>query len=263
MKAKQKYIVSSVDRSIEILELLSSFKEGLSLTDISKRLEIPRSTTFEILATLENRHFIQRSKSTGQYKIGLKAFEIGSAYANNLDLRQEALPHLEDLAYKTKETCHLAILDDWEVVYIDKIESSHFVRLASRVGVRLPGYSTALGKVLLSYQSEESIEQFLAEVPMIKHTPNTINSPKHLKSHLEQVCAQGYAIDNEEQTLGVRCIAAPIFDYNGRAVAAISISGPVTRITEERQTELVEMAKKTATDISINLGWDGIVKVRR
>ena len=190
MKAKQSYIIPSVDRAIKILESLSNSRSGLSLTKISESLEIPKSTAFSILATLENGRVIQRATSGGRYKIGLKAFEIGYTYANNLDLRQSALPNIEDLARKTGETCSLAVLDNGEVVYIEKIESSHFMRTASRVGGREPAYCTALGKALLAHQSSESIEHFVAGVPMPRRTPNTIISPEQLKLHLEQVRSQ-------------------------------------------------------------------------
>ena len=162
--------------------------------------------------------------------------ELGQLLLSQLDLRREAEPFLKDLAEKTKETVHLVFLDRTEIVYIDKVEADHGqggLRMASRIGLRNPAHSSAVGKVLLSDLPEEMLNEILQGKGLPRRTGNTITEIDPLKEHLKLVRRQGYAIDDEENEEGIRCVGAPIYNEAGKAVAAVSVSGPAFRITKK------------------------------
>jgi len=198
---------------------------------------------------------------TKNYFLGFKLVDLGNLLLNQLDLRREAEPFLRELAEKTKETVHLVILDQNEIVYIDKVETDHNpsgLRMASRVGLRNPPHSCAVGKVLLADLPEETLNHFLKKGNLIKRTENTITDPTRLREHLDLVKRQGYAIDDEENEKGIRCVAAPIRDGTGRAVAALSISGPAFKVTKRAiQDSLKKEVMETASQISQRLGFRG------
>jgi DNA-binding IclR family transcriptional regulator len=185
--------------------------------------------------------------------------ELGNLLLSQLDLRKEAEPLLRDLAERTKETVHMVFLDRDEIVYIDKVETDHNpsgLRMASRVGLRNPAHSCAVGKVLLSHFPEEEVDRVIKEKGLIKRTENTITDSKQLKEHLKLVRAQGYAVDDEENERGIRCVAAPIYNETGKAVAAISISVPAFRITKKMIQEIMKKeVMETASKISQRLGF--------
>jgi DNA-binding IclR family transcriptional regulator len=185
--------------------------------------------------------------------------ELGNLLLNQLDLRKEAEPFLKDLAERTKETVHMVILDRYEVVYIDKVETDQHtsgLRMASRVGLRYPAHSCAVGKVLLADFSEEVLNNFVKEKGLPKRTENTITNFTQLKEHLNLVRGQGYAIDDEENEKGIRCVAAPIRNEAGKAIAAVSISGPAFQVTKKMaQERLKKEVMETALKISQRLGF--------
>jgi DNA-binding IclR family transcriptional regulator len=185
--------------------------------------------------------------------------ELGNLLLSQLDLRKEAEPFLRDLAEGTKETVHMVFLDRNEIVYIDKVETDHSpggLRMASRVGLRNPAHSCAVGKVLLSHLSEDELNHIIEEKGLPKRTENTITDPIRLKEQLKSVRVQGYAIDDEENERGIRCVAAPIYNEVGRPVAAVSISGPAFRITKRViQERLKREVMETALKISQRLGF--------
>jgi DNA-binding IclR family transcriptional regulator len=191
--------------------------------------------------------------------LGLKLVELGQLLLSQLDLRKEAEPFLRDLAERIRETVHLVFLDRDEIVYIDKVETDQNpsgLRMASRVGLRNPAHSCAVGKVLLADLPEEGLNNFIKGKGLPKRTENTITNPTPLKEHLNLVRAQGYAIDDEENEKGIRCVAAPIRNEVGRAVAAVSISGPAFRITKKViQESLKKEVMETALKISQRLGF--------
>jgi IclR family acetate operon transcriptional repressor len=185
--------------------------------------------------------------------------ELGQLLLSQLDHRKEAEPFLRDLAEKTKETVHMAFLDRDEIVYIDKVEIDHNpsgLRMASRVGLRNPAHSCAMGKVLLSYLPEEEVDRVIEEKGLVKRTEHTITDPHQLKKQLNLVRTQGYAVDDEENEMGIRCVAAPLYNEIGKVVAAISISAPAFRVTKKViQESLKKEVTETAMKISQRLGF--------
>jgi IclR family KDG regulon transcriptional repressor len=202
---------------------------------------------------------VKQDPKTRNYFLGFKLVELGNLLLNQLDLRKEAEPFLRDLAERIKETIHMVVMDRDEVVYIDKVETEQSpsgLRMASRIGLRNPPHSCAVGKVLLADFSDESQDSFLKGRSLSRRTENTMTDLAQLKEHLKQVRKQGYALDDEENERGIRCVAAPIYNETGRAVAAISISGPAFRVTKKVvQETLKKEVMGTALKISQRLGF--------
>ena len=252
---KSNYIIQSVAHALDVLEEFKGDAVELGVTELSKKLKLHKNNIFRLLATLEARGYIEQNKSTENYRLGLKSLELGQTFIRQMGLLRQARQTLEQLAEKANETTYLAIIRNHDVIYLDVVEANQTVRVASRVGLRLPPYCTAVGKVLVASDSEEEIRKRLPE-HMEKRTPKTLVDPKALIEHLKKVNAQGYAIDDEEFEEGVRCIGAPVRDYTGNVVAAVSISGPAMRMTEKKIVDdLVQAVKQAADEISRRLGY--------
>ncbi len=254
-------LVQTIERSAAILDVLGQNPHGISLRDLSARINLPKGTTHRLLSSLSHFGYVRQDLKTKNYFLGFKLVDLGNLLLNQLDLRKEAEPFLRELAEKTKETVHLVILDQNEIVYIDKVETDHNpsgLRMASRVGLRNPPHSCAVGKVLLADLPEEDLNLFLKRGNLMKRTENTITDPARLREHLNRVKKQGYAIDDEENEKGIRCVAAPIRDGTGRAIAAVSISGPAFKVTKRAiQENLKKEVMNTALQISHRLGFRG------
>lgn len=235
-----KNTVQSLIRAVDILDLISSQKKGISVTEIANQLELHKSTAYRILQTLEYKNYVKKDEHK-RYKVGKRVIEIGNQALNNIDLRQEMRPFLQKLGEITKETVHLGILDDFKVFYIDKVETSHTIRMYSSIGKGGPLYCTGIGKALLAFSDQKYIDRFLKEVEFVNYTDNTITNKKDLISELEKIKKRGYATDNMEHEDNIRCVASPIFDYSGKLIAAVSISAPAQRMTMERITELSKL----------------------
>ena len=179
--------------------------------------------------------------------------EIVSNHINSLELQTEARPFLNALRAELGLVVNLGILDRHEVVYIEKIDISRNLRLYAQIGMRVPAHCSSLGKVLLSSLPGDDLDYLLQSIRLEVYTKNTIDSPDALKAHLRQVRQQGWGMDNEEYIVGQRCVAAPIYDYRGEVIAAISASGPTTLLTDERLREVVPRVKDTAAQISRRL----------
>lgn len=253
MKDEPAQVVQSLTRSLDIIEKLVDAGSSLGVTELSKSLGLHKSTVYRLLSTLVYRGYVEQDRH-GRYKIGLKLFEIGGIVLNNMGLRKRIKPYLERLREETKETIHLGIMDNHEVVYIDKEETSETIRMYSEVGRRVDAHCTSLGKVLLAYANKE-LPQEILENNLKKYTGNTITDKNELIEHLYKVKGQGYAVDNQEQEEGIRCIGGPIFDYKGDVIAAFSIAGPATRMTEDRVLKLVAKVKDYSNRISSSFGY--------
>ena len=258
-KAGQKegrYNVRAVDRALCILSVLSDGKPR-TLTELSEEIDINSSTTFRFLATLASNNYVERDNQSPKYRLGLACLELAQAYHAGSDIRQAALPELEQLRDDTTETVHLGVLDKTEVVYIEKLHGLHAVGLmSSRVGGRSPGYCTALGKALLAHTDPELVRAHYEKTGLYRYSDRTIQSLDALLEHLDKVRVQGYALDQGEHEAEVRCVAAPIFGMNGKAVAAISVSGPAARIEPvEANQELINRTMQAAHIISTRLGY--------
>ncbi len=249
------YRVQVLERSLGILELLCSNGPELSLIELSEQLQLHKSTTHRLVGVLEQHRFVEKSSSSGKYKLGLKLFELGSKAIAHLDWRERARRYLQRLAFDTGETAHLCILDDGEVLYLEKGEAPRTVRVPSIVGRRYPAHCGAAGKTLLAFQPEDEIDDLIKRRGLKAYTRNTFTTPAQLRDGLRLVREQGYAIDNEEFEEGLECIGAPIRDYSGKVVAAISIAGPTFRITEDKLPVLARSVIEAAQELSADLGY--------
>ncbi|TWJ33388.1 IclR family transcriptional regulator [Geobacter argillaceus] len=255
-KEKSEYIIQAVDHALDLLEQFHDEVDELGVTELSKRLKLHKNNVFRLLATLESRGYIEQNRVTENYRLGLKTLELGQTFIKQMGLLRQSRPILEALVRECNETTYVSILKEFHIVYLDVVETDLTVRVVPRVGSRLPAYCTAAGKVQLAYMTEEELDNFLPTKELKRYTPSTISGRDELKVDLKKVAELGYAIDNEELDIGVRCVAAPIRDYTRRIIGAVSISGPSMRFTEERmENELIPMVKRAGEDISAKLGY--------
>ena len=256
-KANPNYPIKVLNKTFSILEILLQHNSSMNMTELSEKLGFYPSTIHRILDTLKHWGYVEQDSNTQKYQLGLKLLELGMAKINQMDLVREASPYLKELAKQSNETVHLGVLEEGEVLYLAKEESSQTIRMISYVGKRAPLHCTALGKVLLTYLSSEERKKILGEKVLPRLTENTITDKRELEKELSKVREQGFALDREENEKDVRCIAAPIRNYHGKVIAAISISSPIFRIdknTQNNQKEaLIEISKK----ISKRLGYNG------
>lgn len=251
-------MVQSVTRALSLLEILARESSAISISELSKISGLKLTTVHRLLNTLMAKGFVEQDIETLHYKLGIKAFEIGNAALAALDLRTVSRPYLKELTEKINETTNLAILDGPEVVYIDQVESTNIVivKMFARMGSRGPAYCTGTGKVLLAGLSTEELRERMAKVDFVKFTDHTITDIDQLINVLHTIRHNGYALDFSERDEGVTCVAAPVRNHEGRWVAAISVSGPVQRMTEQRITEeILPAVLDAAKGISMKLGY--------
>jgi DNA-binding IclR family transcriptional regulator len=230
--APEKARLSSVANAIRLIKTFTDDDYEIGISDLAKRLLLPKSTVHRLAATLIDAGLLEQNPETAKYRLGLVIFELGSLVRRKMDFSSEAKPYLMTLREKTGETVHLAILDQLSILFINTLESKHAIRMTLDVGMRKPAYCTAAGKVLLAFQSPEVIERVCAS-KLIERTPNTIVDPESLRQELATILMRGYAIDDEESELGLRSIAAPVRDYGGNVIAATSVAGPAQRMTKK------------------------------
>lgn len=224
-----RYTVDAAAKALELLNTFSFAERRLSLNELAARSGIPRATAFRLLSTLEEGGFI--AKVGAEYHLGIKCFVLGNIVAAGLNLRDTAHPHLVALRDATRETTHLAILERWNVVYLDRLASPQPVGfMRSRVGATLPAHCTALGKTLLAFRPEDAVAAWARARRLERLTTHTITSARRLLKELRDVRERGYSIDEQEREVGVRCIAAPVRNHQGEVIAAISVAGPSERM---------------------------------
>jgi len=255
-KKSSQYNIRVVEKTIRVLRLLSDGRPR-TLTDISQEVDINTSTTYRLVATLVNHNFLELDDSTGEYRLGFACLELARSYQTGSELLRVARPELIKLRDATSETVHLAVLDGMEVVYIDKLEGLHAIGLmSSRVGRRAPAYCTGVGKALLSQQDPERVRENTEWEILIRFNERTIVEPDALLADFDLSRSRGYALDEGEHEFEVRCVAVPIFDHSGEAFAALSVSGPRSRLDPiEENEELIRLALETAQVISVKLGY--------
>ncbi|HEV2986947.1 MAG TPA: IclR family transcriptional regulator [Candidatus Angelobacter sp.] len=249
------YQVQVLDRALAILQMLSADGPDLSLGELSTKLELHKSTVHRLIMVLERHKLVERNSDNGRYRLGLKLFEFGTKAVAKLDLRGRARPVLERLVLETSETVHLCILDDTEVVYLDKVEPARSVRMASSVGRRNPAYCTAVGKAILAWLPEAQVESIVRKHGLKAITSNTITSFLELKTEMTAIRDRGYAIDDEEIEEGVRCVGCVVRDFSGGPVAAISVSGPAFRLTREKLKSIARPVVAASNSLSAELGF--------
>jgi len=244
---------TAVERALNILEAAAQRRDGLTNSEISRKLGIPKSSASYILRTLERRGYLRRDAETARYRLGLKILSLGGDAQGNLDLAAVALPLMRTLGEKIHLTVHLAVLDQGEAVYIEKVEAAGFFKVNTWVGRRMFLHSTSVGKCLMAWLPKQEIESIVKQHGLKKRTPETITNMTKLLAELEHVKQAGYAVDDEENSLGARCLGAPIFDAAGNVAAAIGASGTLTQMDESSMPKIIEALKETARRASRQL----------
>jgi IclR family acetate operon transcriptional repressor len=246
--------VQSLLRALSILEFLASAQEGATLAEVVRSTRLAPSTAHRLLTTLQQAKHVQFDPHGARWSVGVKAFVVGSGFLNTRDIGRLCRPLLRRLVDLTGETANLAIEDEGMAVYLVQIESRQTMRAITRPGGRAFLHSSALGKAILAFLPESEVERILAERGMKRFTRRTLDEARKLSSELKNIRKRGFAIDNEEYTPGLRCVAAPVFDEHGHPIAALSVSGPTIRVTSERASELGRMVAATANELTGDFG---------
>ncbi|HZK25914.1 MAG TPA: IclR family transcriptional regulator [Thermoclostridium sp.] len=244
--------VQTLDRAFDIIELLSTHSSGMGVTEIGRELGLHKSTVHRLVNALVYRGYLEKDKNKGLYKIGLKFIEVSSLHIHQIELKTEAMPFMRHLAESTGQVAHLAILDETEIVYIEKIDVVQSLRMYSQIGERIPVYCSALGKVLLANLDVAYRNKIVQRINFVPYTENTIVDKEQFILELGKTKQRGWAIDNQEHESGIRCIAAPIKDFTGRTIAALSITG---NISQEKERSFIKMMIETASNISRQMGY--------
>ncbi|QDQ10063.1 IclR family transcriptional regulator [Streptomyces spectabilis] len=251
-------LVPAVTRAFDILELFLDGDGTLSAPEVTRKLGLPRTTVHELLTTLAARSYLAPvPEQPGRYRLGVRTYQLGSRYAERLDLAAEGQRVAREVAETCDETVHVAILEDTDVIYIAKVDSTHAVRMVSAAGRRLPAHCTAVGKMLLAALPPAELDARLADRALAAMTPDSLTDRSALRAELAAIRERGIASEHRESNPDVSCVAAPVRDGAGRVVAALSVSVPMIRWSEEREAELAELAAKGAGDLSARLGHRG------
>lgn len=247
--------VQSIDRAVSILKCFSKQRKEMKLSEIADELSLNKSTVHGIISTLKYNGFIDQDEETQKYRLRLYLMKLGDTVASSIDIRDIAHPIIKEVSQQLNETVHLSKLDGDELIYLDKVESNQSMRIFTTIGSRMPAYCTGMGKAMLAYIDDEKINNLLSDAlkPMTEYT---ITDKNELLKRLADIREKGYAMDNEENSIGLRCIAAPIFDHKGNAKYAISVSGPTVRMTDKRMENIISIIKDSARKISYKLGYE-------
>jgi len=243
-----------VDRVVDILETFTRLGPELGVSDISRALDLKKATAHRLLASLHRRGIVAQDPVSRRYRLGMKLWELGSMATTAVDWVDRVKPFLQQLTDRTGETTHLAVLSDGQVLYVDKVESAHSLRMPSQVGRRLPIHCTGIGKALIAFLPEEVLRGLVAKRGLAMVTPNTITDLPRLLEELALTRERHYAVDVEEIEEGLVCIGAPVRDHTAHVVAAISIAGPSSRLRPERMAENAREVVSAANSMSAVLG---------
>lgn len=249
------YRIQVIDRAAQILECFRFDAHELGVREISQRTGLHKSTAHRILIALQYNGLIQQNPETGDYHLGIKLFKLGQLAVMRLNLREIARPLLRVLMEETRETVHLAILDEEQVFYLEKVEGPYALRMPSRVGRHIPPHCTSLGKAMLSCLEEAEVRRMLGSDSLKPYTAHTMRTADALMTELRRTRRRGYAVDNEEIEIGLRCVGAPLRDYSGALAGAVSVAGPTARFTRDKVSFFAGLVKKTAASISSQLGF--------
>ncbi len=241
--------IQSLARGLIILDILANTDDGASITDLAQALDIDKSSASRLVKTLASYDFVQQKAGSRRYTLGKRLYKMSWQLLNRMPVREKAKPYLYRLMQTTGECSHTGVYSEGKALVIDDVEAEASLRVAGGIGRLLPLHCTALGKILLTF----------ADVPipqdLVMRTKCTITDPARLAEEIETTQRRGYAFDDEENDEGVRCIAAPVYDYTGMTIAAIGISGPTVRVTYKRVPELAQQVIDTARRLSADLGF--------
>lgn len=255
MAAKAPRMIKSLQRAINILDLFDEQTADLGITEIAEKLGLHKSTAAGLVYTLEHNRYLEQDPETRKYSLGFKLVERASTLLDQFDVRKAARPHLEELIAWCDESVNLAIRDGGQVVYIERLTTTRSLGMRAKVGYRTPLHCTALGKAFLSCMHPKRVEELLAQYGLPALTDNTITDLGQFLQEIERTRVQGFAVDDEEIEIGVRCVAAPIFDHTGQSVAAVSISSPVLRLPLSEIPLYGQRVVEAANAISAKLGY--------
>jgi DNA-binding IclR family transcriptional regulator len=245
----------AVDRALSIMELLANVNHGLTLPELTRRLNLPKSSVHCLLVTLERRRYLVRDERTGRYLFGLRLFGLSKLALSRIELREQAAPFLRGLMERTQLTVHMAILEQDEAVIVEKVEPQSLLRLATWVGKRLDLHCSGVGKALVAYLPECELTRLVREHGLPRYNDNTITSLKRLRQEVARIRQAGYSVEDEEGEIGFRCIGCPIFGPSGEVQAAISVAGSTAQITADNFGLLAGELRRTAESISRSLGY--------
>ncbi len=246
--------VQSIDRVFDILELLSTEPRGAAITDISRRLDLHKSTVHRLLSSLRERGYVEKDQQSGNYKLGLGFVELASFHLNGLELKTEASPFLHQLTQATGQTSFLAIRDGVEVVYIDKAETFDSLRRYTIIGRRVPLHGSGLGKAMLSCLSDDDIQRLYPSSHLVTRTKKTIATFDELMAELRKIRDRGWSTDDEENELGTQCLGAPVIDYRDKVIAGVSVAWDVKVNPNPAWEEIAQSVVRCAASISLKMG---------
>jgi DNA-binding IclR family transcriptional regulator len=254
MKDPTDYNVRAVERALNILACFDNDHPERGISEIALVANLHKATAYRIVTTLVNHGYLEWQEDVQKYRLGKELASLGFKVIQRMDLRREALPFMKDLVEFWDETCDLSVFDQGKVFYIEILRGNHALTISAAIGQRLPAYCTASGKLFLSHLPESELDAIL-EQPLSKKTENTVVDINELKKQFEMIRKNGYAVDYEEFELGVCAIAAPIYNRQGKIVAAIGSPSPISRMTPERISDIAAAFKKAAIAISQRMGY--------
>lgn len=251
----ENYYIKSVEKACSVMKIMCSTNEPVSLTELSKKANLHKATTTRILRTLQKINLVEQDEDNHKYFLGNGFLELSVSFLGNFSLRKISLPFMRQLRDKVGETVNLGILDNDEVIIVDRIESGEAVRHSTRIGSRMPAYCSALGKVIFAFMDREKVKDLLYSKPLIKKTPYTKTNVKEILAEIDQIQSTGTCFNDREHNGEVVAIGCPIFNDENMVIAAISISAPYFRINKEITERNKNELKKTAEQISKDFGW--------
>jgi len=246
--------VQSVDRALSIIEVLAEDDEGYRLSDLAIRTGLSTSTVHRLLATLEKRRFVQFDRSELKWHVGAQSFSVGATLTQRRNFTAQSMPYLRKLRDQTRETANLAVVDDESIIVLTRMESREIMRSLTKVGGRVAMVASGVGKAVLATYSDEDVNAIIRRQGMPRLTEKSIVRPSDLFRELEAVRRQGYAVDDEEARIGLRCVAAVVFSDCSEPLAAISVSGMTSRVTDERLPLVGNIVREVAAELTLALG---------
>ena len=257
--SQSNYTIESLQRGLQVLALFNREQPTLTLTEIIQKTNLNKTTAFRIVSTLETTGYLNRDPKTKQYRPALKVLQLGFTAISSLEFRQVARPYLRQLSQEVGETVSLSVLDGMDVVYVDRVRNHQIVGVILGIGSRIPAHCASMGKVILANLAEDELNGRLQEITLDPCTPQSITTLADFMADIIQVRQQGYALNDEELELGLRAVAAPIWDDHHQVVAAINITGSVRTISQEQLVHvLAPKVVATALQISQALGYGGL-----